>query len=146
MLVEQSVHYVDHHYDGQHSEPIVLPAQIPNLLINGAEGIAVGMSTKIPPHNLRETIDTCIALIDNPSLDSYGLSKYLKAPDFPTGGMILNDREELRSFYSKGNGSIKLRGTWELEKEGRRYQVIITAIPYGVNKSTLVEKIGDLCW
>ncbi len=131
-------------YDGQHSEPIVLPAQLPHLLINGAEGIAVGMSTRIPPHNLREVIDACVALIDDPSLNSLDLAKKVKAPDFPTGGLILNSREDLRQMYAKGNGVIKMRGTWELEKDGRRYSAIITSVPYGLNKATLVEKIGDL--
>ena len=131
-------------YDGQHSEAIVLPAQLPNLLINGAEGIAVGMSTRIPPHNLREVVDACVALIDDPTLSAYDLSKKVKAPDFPTGGLILNSREDLRKMYEVGNGVIRMRGTWELEKDGRRYSAIITSIPYGLNKATLVEKIGDL--
>ena len=131
-------------YDGQHSEPIVLPAQLPHLLINGAEGIAVGMSTRIPPHNLREVIDACVALIDNPALTALDLAKKVKAPDFPTGGLILNSKEDLRKMYETGNGVIRIRGTWELEKEGRRYSAIITSIPYGFNKASLVEKIGDL--
>ena len=131
-------------YDGQHSEPIVLPAQLPNLLINGAEGIAVGMSTRIPPHNLKACIDACIDLIDDPTLEARDLAKKIKAPDFPTGGMILNSPSELISFYEKGAGIIKMRGTWELEKDGRRYSAIITSVPYGTNKATLVEKIGDL--
>ncbi len=131
-------------YDGQHSEPIVLPAQLPHLLINGAEGIAVGMSTRIPPHNLREVIDACVALIDNPELTSLDLAKKVKAPDFPTGGLILNDKKDLREMYAKGNGVVRIRGTWELEKDGRRYSAIINSIPYGVNKATLVEKIGRL--
>lgn len=131
-------------YDGQHSEPIVLPAQLPHLLINGAEGIAVGMSTRIPPHNLREVIDACVALIEDPSLNALDLAKKVKAPDFPTGGLILNSREDLRQMYAQGNGVIKMRGTWELEKDGRRYSAIITSIPYGLNKATLVEKIGEL--
>ena len=131
-------------YDGQHSEPGVLPAQFPNLLINGAEGIAVGMSTRIPPHNLREVLDACVALIDNPNLRSADLSKKVKAPDFPTGGMILNSKDELQGFYETGSGIVKVRGTWELEKEGRRTSAIITSVPYGTNKATLVEKIGEL--
>ena len=131
-------------YDGQHSEPIVLPAQLPHLLINGAEGIAVGMSTRIPPHNLREVIDSCVALIDNPDLTALDLAKKVKAPDFPTGGLILNSREELRKMYENGHGVVRIRGTWELEKDGRRYSAVITSIPYGLNKASLVEKIGDL--
>ena len=131
-------------YDGQHSEPVVLPAQLPHLLINGAEGIAVGMSTKIPPHNLREVIDACVALIDNPGLGSKDLAKKVKAPDFPTGGLILNSKEDIRKMYEQGIGSFNIRGTWELEKDGRRYSAVITSIPYGLNKATLVEKIGEL--
>lgn len=131
-------------YDGQHSEPIVLPAQLPNLLLNGAEGIAVGMATRIPPHNLRACVDACVALIDDPTLEAKDLAKKIKAPDFPTGGMILNSPSELISFYEKGSGIVKMRGTWELEKDGRRYSAIITSVPYGTNKATLVEKIGDL--
>jgi DNA gyrase subunit A len=131
-------------YDGQHSEPIVLPAQLPHLLINGAEGIAVGMSTRIPPHNLREVVDACVALIDNPGLGASDLAKKVKAPDFPTGGLILNSKDELQQFYETGNGVIRMRGTWELEKDGRRYSAVITSIPYALNKATLVEKIGDL--
>ena len=131
-------------YDGQHSEPVVLPAQLPHLLINGAEGIAVGMSTKIPPHNLREVIDACVALIDDPGLGSKDLAKKVKGPDFPTGGLLLNSKEDMRTMYEQGNGSFKIRGTWELEKDGRRHSAIITSIPYGLNKATLVEKIGEL--
>ena len=131
-------------YDGQYFEPIVLPAQLPNLLINGAEGIAVGMATRIPPHNLRSCIDACVALIDDPTLEARDLAKKVKAPDFPTGGLILNSPSELLDFYETGNGIVKVRGTWEMEKDGRRHSVVITSVPYGTNKSILVEKIGDL--
>jgi DNA gyrase subunit A len=131
-------------YDGQLFEPIVLPAQFPNLLINGAEGIAVGMSTRIPPHNLREVIDACTMLIDDPTKTAKDLAKKVKGPDFPTGGVLLNEPEEINQFYQKGSGSFRLRGCWELEREGRLTQIIITAVPYGINKSTLIEKIGDL--
>ena len=140
---QKTVHWRPN-YDGQHSEPIVLPAQLPNLLINGAEGIAVGMSTRIPPHNLREVIDACVALIDTPTLTALDLAKKVKAPDFPTGGLILNSKSDIREMYAKGNGVIRMRGTWELEKDGRRYSAVITSIPYGLNKASLVEKIGDL--
>ncbi|MGC6507800.1 MAG: DNA gyrase/topoisomerase IV subunit A [Myxococcota bacterium] len=131
-------------YDGQLFEPIVLPAQFPNLLINGAEGIAVGMSTRIPPHNFREVIDACVRLIDNPDATAADLAKKIRGPDFPTGGVLLNETEEIKSFYEKGQGSFRLRGCWNLEKEGRTPQIIVTAVPYGVNKATLIEKIGDL--
>ncbi|MCB9780058.1 MAG: DNA topoisomerase IV subunit A [Alphaproteobacteria bacterium] len=131
-------------YDGQHEEPVVLPAEFPQLLVNGTEGIAVGMATKIPPHNLREVIDACCVLIDDPEADVATLCKKLKGPDFPTGGLILNNRTELREIYETGGGSVRLRGKWELEKSGRKDQVIITEIPYALNKATLVEKIGAL--
>ena len=131
-------------YDGQLFEPIVLPAQFPNLLINGAEGIAVGMSTRIPPHNFREVIDACIRLIDHPEATSEDLAKKIKGPDFPTGGVLLNEAEEIAQFYQTGQGSFRLRGCWMLEKEGKIPQIIITAVPYGVNKATLIEKIGEL--
>lgn len=140
---QKTVHWRPN-YDGQHSEPVVLPAQLPNLLINGAEGIAVGMSTRIPPHNLREVIDACVALIDTPTLTALDLAKKVKAPDFPTGGLILNSKSDIREMYARGNGVIRMRGTWELEKDGRRYSAVITSIPYGLNKASLVEKIGDL--
>jgi DNA gyrase subunit A len=131
-------------YDGQQFEPIVLPAQLPNILINGSEGIAVGMATKILPHNLRESIDACVALIDNPDLTNYDLCKKVKAPDFPTGGTILNTNTELKEIYATGQGGVRLRGNWELEKDTRKYHVVINEIPYSVNKATLVEKIGFL--
>ena len=131
-------------YDGQQFEPVVLPAQFPNLLINGSEGIAVGMSTRIPPHNLRETLDACVQLIDNPELDSLALTKKLKGPDFPTGGVILNSKEDIQNIYCTGNGTVKIRGCWALEKDGRSFNIIISEIPYAVNKSTLVESIGNL--
>lgn len=129
-------------YDGQHAEPVVLPAQFPQLLVNGAEGIAVGMATRIPPHNLRETIDAAVLLIDDPEADTDRLSKKLKGPDFPTGGVILNSREELAAIYATGKGSVALQGKWSTERKGRRDYVIISEIPFSVNKATLVERIG----
>jgi DNA gyrase subunit A len=131
-------------YDGQHQEPIVLPARFPQLLVNGSEGIAVGMATRIPPHNLREVIDAAVVLIDDPEADVARLCKKLKGPDFPTGGAILNSRDELRKVYETGKGSVSLRGQWAYEKVGRKHLIIITAIPYAVNKATMVEKIGGL--
>ena len=131
-------------YDGQLFEPIVLPAQLPQLLVNGCEGIAVGMATKIPPHNLRSVIDACVLLIEDPDASLKRLATKVKAPDFPTGGTILNDTKELREIYETGHGTVRLQGNWTTEKQGRKNYVIITEIPYGVNKSTLIEKIGDL--
>ncbi|MEC7946295.1 MAG: DNA topoisomerase IV subunit A [Myxococcota bacterium] len=131
-------------YDGQHQEPVVLPARFPQLLVNGSEGIAVGMATRIPPHNLREVIDAAVLLVDDPDVGVARLCKKLKGPDFPTGGAILNTREELRKVYETGRGSISLRGEWAYEKVGRKHLIIITAIPFAVNKATMVEKIGGL--
>lgn len=131
-------------YDGQHFEPIVLPAQFPQLLVNGAEGIAVGMATRIPPHNLREVIDAARMLIDNPDATVPNLMSVFQGPDFPTGGAILNNRAELKEMYEEGGGSIRLQGQWTIESSGRTNQVVITSIPYGVNKAVLIEKIGDL--
>ncbi|MDG1478968.1 MAG: DNA topoisomerase 4 subunit A [Myxococcota bacterium] len=131
-------------YDGQHFEAIVLPAQFPQLLVNGSEGIAVGMATRIPPHNLREVIDAAVVLLDDPDATISAMTRKLKAPDFPTGGIILNNREELQDIYETGGGPVKLQGSWRMEKEGRRWQIIVDSIPYSVNKGTLVEKIGNL--
>jgi DNA gyrase subunit A len=146
LLTELKQRTIDYrpNYDGQQFEPIVLPAQFPNLLINGTEGIAVGMATKIPPHNFREVIDACVLLIDDPEVESAALARKVRGPDFPTGGMILNSKNELREVYATGQGAVRIRGCWELEKDGRRNNVIITEIPYAVNKAVLVEKIGDI--
>ncbi|MFN3197367.1 MAG: DNA topoisomerase (ATP-hydrolyzing) subunit A [Bradymonadia bacterium] len=129
-------------YDGQLFEPVVLPAKLPQLLINGSTGIAVGMATNIPPHNLREVGKALLALIDEPELDTMALCKYVKGPDFPTGGEILNSKDELLAIYEKGQGAIKLRGQYDLEQEGRKRQIVITSIPYALNKSSLIEKIA----
>jgi DNA gyrase subunit A len=131
-------------YDGQLFEPIVLPAQFPQLLVNGAEGIAVGMATKIPPHNLRAVIDACLMLIEDPDISIKRLARKVKAPDFPTGGVILSDPAELSQIYETGSGSVRLQGTWTTEKHGRKNYVVVTSVPYGVNKGTLIEKIGGL--
>ena len=130
-------------YDGQKNEPVVLPAQFPQLLVNGAEGIAVGMATRIPPHNLRDVIDAAVTLIDDPEADAAALARKLKGPDFPTGGVILNSRAELAEIYQEGRGSVHVRGRWDTEQKGRKHHVIITEIPYAVNKATLVERIGQ---
>jgi DNA gyrase subunit A len=131
-------------YDGQIFEPIVLPAQFPQLLVNGCEGIAVGMATRIPPHNLRAVIDACLMLIEDPDVSIKRLSRKIKGPDFPTGGVILNEVSELQQIYETGSGSVRLQGTWTTEKHGRKNYVIVTSVPYGVNKATLLEKIGGL--
>ena len=132
-------------YDGTKTEPVVLPARIPNLLINGATGIAVGMATNVPPHNLREVCTALVKLLDDPDLSSIQLCRYVKGPDFPTGGHILNSADELKEIYRTGSGTVRLRGTWEqgpAARGGRR--LYITSIPYAVNKATLVERIADV--
>src|SRR3954470_22677877 len=130
-------------YDGTKTEPVVLPSRIPNLLINGATGIAVGMATNIPPHNLTEVCTALIKLLDNPDLSSVQLCRYIKGPDFPTGGEMLNSPDELKEIYKTGSGAIRLRGTWENGPDARGSKTVyITSIPYTVNKSTLMERIG----
>ena len=132
-------------YDGTRTEPVVLPARVPTLLINGAMGIAVGMATNVPPHHLGEVCTALLRLIDNPELTTLQLCKYVKGPDFPTGGQILNSPDELKEIYRSGSGAIRLRGTWEKGEVGRATKVItITAIPYTVDKSELVTRIADL--
>ncbi|HWU69576.1 MAG TPA: DNA gyrase subunit A [Stenotrophobium sp.] len=131
-------------YDGSENEPVVLPTKIPNLLINGSSGIAVGMATNIPPHNLGEVIDGCVALIDNPDLDLTGLMRLIPAPDFPTAGLIL-DAHGLREAYETGRGRIVLRARTHFEDIGPDKQAIITTeLPYQVNKARLLEKIAEL--
>jgi DNA gyrase subunit A len=132
-------------YDGTKTEPVVLPSRIPNLLINGATGIAVGMATNIPPHNLSEVCTALTKLLDNPDLSSVQLCRYIKGPDFPTGGEMLNSPDELKEIYKTGSGAIRLRGTWESGPEARTSKTVyITSVPYTVNKATLVERIGDI--
>jgi DNA gyrase subunit A len=131
-------------YDNSEHEPLVLPAGYPNLLVNGAGGIAVGMATNIPPHNLGEVIDACIALIDNPALSIDDLIAIVPGPDFPTGGMILG-RQGIRAAYHLGRGSIVMRGKVEFETlRGEREAIIVSEIPYQVNKASMVERIGEL--
>ena len=131
-------------YDGNEKEPAVLPARFPNLLVNGAGGIAVGMATNIPPHNLGEVIDAAIALIDNPALNIEELTAIVPGPDFPTGGIILG-RAGIRAAYHLGRGSIVMRGKVEFETlRGDREAIVISEIPYQVNKATMVERIGEL--
>jgi DNA gyrase subunit A len=130
-------------YDATLKEPIVLPAALPQLLVNGSTGIAVGMATNIPPHNLREVVEALVALVDDPSLQTKDLLKYIKGPDFPTGGEILNTKAELRQIYETGQGPVRVRSQYKLEKIGRRDAVVITSIPYTTNKASLVEEIAD---
>jgi DNA gyrase subunit A len=131
-------------YDGNEHEPVVLPARFPNLLVNGAGGIAVGMATNIPPHNLGEVIDACIALIADPALGLEELIKIVPGPDFPTGGIILG-REGIRSAYLNGRGSIVMRGKVEIETiRKEREAIIISEIPYQVNKATMIERMAEL--
>jgi len=132
-------------YDGTRTEPVVLPSRIPNLLINGATGIAVGMATNIPPHNLGEVCTALVKLLDNPDLSSVQLCRYVKGPDFPTGGEMLNSPDELKEIYKTGSGAIRLRGTWEMGPETRGTKTVyITSVPYTVNKATLVERIAEV--
>ena len=132
-------------YDGTKQEPVVLPSRLPNLLINGATGIAVGMATSIPPHNLSEVCTALIRLLDNPELTSLQLCRWVKGPDFPTGGHILNSADELKEIYRTGSGGVRLRGTWETGPVTRGGKtVIITSIPYMVNKAQLVERIAEV--
>ena len=130
-------------YDATLEEPIVLPSAIPQLLMNGSTGIAVGMATNIPPHNLREIVAALIAMVDEPDLDVKGLLKHLRGPDFPTGGEILNSKKELRAIYETGQGPIRLRGEYRVENLPRsKRQIIVASIPYGVNKADLVTEIA----
>ena len=132
-------------YDGTKTEPVVLPSRVPNLLINGATGIAVGMATNIPPHNLSEVCTALVKLLDNPDLSSVQLCRYVKGPDFPTGGQILNSPDELKQIYKTGSGAIRLRATWEEGPATRGSKTIyVTSVPYTVNKAVLVEKIAEV--
>jgi len=131
-------------YDNSEREPVVLPAKFPNLLVNGAGGIAVGMATNIPPHNLGEVIDACIALMDNPGLSIDDLIAIVPGPDFPTGGVILG-RQGVRAAYHLGRGSIIMRGKVQFETlRGEREAIVVSEIPYQVNKAHMVERIGEL--
>ena len=132
-------------YDGTSQEPVVLPAAFPNLLANGSQGIAVGMATSIPPHNAAELCDAALFLIDNPNARSRTLLKYVKGPDFPTGGVIVDKPAEIAEAYTTGRGSFRVRARWEKEDLGRgTYTIVITEIPWLVQKSRLVEKLAEL--
>ncbi len=131
-------------YDGREQEPVVMPARFPNLLVNGSGGIAVGMATNIPPHNLGEVIDGCVALIDNPAIELAELMEIIPGPDFPTGGIILG-RSGINSAYTTGRGSVVMRGRATIEPmRGDREAIIITEIPYQVNKASMIEKMAEL--
>lgn len=131
-------------YDESETEPVVLPAGFPNLLVNGAQGIAVGMATNIPPHNLRESIDACIALIEEPDIDLEGLMRLMPGPDFPTGGIICG-RDGIRRAYETGRGSVKIRAVAEVEERAKGgLQIAVSELPYQVNKARLIERIAEL--
>jgi len=143
--IEQTTVHFRPNYDGTKTEPVVLPARIPNLLVNGATGIAVGMATNIPPHNLTEVCTALVKLLDNEDISNAQLCRYVKGPDFPTGGQILNSSDEIKEIYKTGSGSIRLRGTWDIGPETRSTKTIyIESIPYTVNKAQLVERIADV--
>ncbi len=134
-------------FDGTLEEPIVLPAKVPQLLVNGCTGIAVGMATNIPPHNLAEVCEAAVALIDHKDLETKDLLKYIKGPDFPTGGLVTNSKKELREIYETGQGGVRLRGEWKSEKggSGRSAEtIVITSIPYALSKATVVERIAEV--
>ena len=130
-------------YDGQRKEPLILPSRFPNILVNGNMGIAVGMATNIPPHNLGEVIDGCIAYIDNPDIEVIDLMQYIKGPDFPTAGVILGN-SGIKKAYDTGRGSITIRGLAQVEEHHGRERIVITEIPYQVNKKSLITRIGEL--
>jgi topoisomerase-4 subunit A len=143
-LSENSVDFRDN-YDGRLEEPVVLPASFPNLLANGSTGIAVGMATNIPPHNVVELVDACLHLIKSPNARDETLVDYVPGPDFPTGGVIVEPRENILNAYATGRGSFRLRCKWEIEKLDRgQWQIVVTEIPYQVQKSKLIEKIAEV--
>lgn len=132
-------------YNEEDEEPTVLPGAFPNLLCNGSSGIAVGMATSIPPHNAAEVCDAALAIIDDPEVDPERLLDFVKGPDFPTGGIIVEDQASIREAYATGRGGFRVRARWEKEDQGRgTWNVVVTEIPYGVQKSRLIEKIAEL--
>ena len=130
-------------YDGQRKEPVVLPSRFPNILVNGNMGIAVGMATNIPPHNLGEVIDGCVAYIDNPEITVTELMQYIKGPDFPTAGVILGN-SGIKMAYESGRGAITIRGMATVEETHNKHRIVITELPYQVNKKALIQRIGEL--
>lgn len=142
-LDKNTVNFIPN-YDGSHKEPQVLPAKLPNLLLNGAMGIAVGMATSIPTHNLSEVIDATVHIIDNPDADIDDLLAFIKGPDFPTGGIIFN-KEDIKTAYATGKGRIVIRAKTDIvEEKSGQWQIIVTELPYQVNKAILLEKIAEL--
>ncbi len=139
---KNTVDFVDN-FDASRKEPVVLPSRFPNILVNGTMGIAVGMATNIPPHNLSEVIDGCIAYIDNHDIDVLGLMEYIKGPDFPTGGSILGN-SGIKKAFETGKGTISIRGKVDIVEKKDRYELIITEVPYQVNTSALITKIAEL--
>src|SRR5574344_1256637 len=133
----------DNNFDETEKEPEVLPSRFPNILVNGTMGIAVGMATNIPPHNLSEVIDGCVAYIDNPEIDTLGLMQYIKGPDFPTGGIILGN-SGIKTAYETGRGSITIRSKATIEEKNGKQFIIIDEVPYGVNTLELKNKVADL--
>lgn len=134
-------------YDGRLEEPVVFPARFPNLLVNGTSGIAVGMATNIPPHNLGEVIAACVHLIQNPGAETKDLARIIKGPDFPLGGRIVTDRKELKTIYEEGRGSIKVRGEWRVDKDRKgpiENKLVIYSMPYGVDSGPLASEIGAI--
>src|ERR1700760_1441792 len=132
-------------YDGETQEPVVLPAAFPNLLANGSNGIAVGMATSIPPHNLGELIAATIALIENPDIQDRSLLKFVKGPDFPTGGIVVEDQATIAESYKTGKGGFRVRARWEKEEGARgAWPIVVTEIPYQVQKSKLIERVAEL--
>ena len=134
---------MDMNFDETMPEPRVLPSRFPNILVNGSMGIAVGMATNIPPHNLGEVIDGCVAYIDNKEIDTLGLMQYIKGPDFPTGGIILGN-SGIRQAYETGRGSITIRSKAEIIDKGNHSEIVVTEVPYGVNTMELKNKVAEL--
>ncbi|MFN4130156.1 MAG: DNA gyrase subunit A, partial [Paracoccaceae bacterium] len=143
-LTENAVDYRPN-YDGTLEEPVVMPAAFPNLLANGSSGIAVGMATNIPPHNLDELIQGCHAMLRNPDISTAELVDLIPGPDFPTGGVMVEPRSVMLDAYESGRGSFRTRAKWEIEDLGRgTWQIVVTEIPYQVAKSKLIEKLAEL--
>jgi DNA gyrase subunit A len=134
-------------YDGSKTEPVVLPARYPNLLVNGTQGIAVGMATNIPPHNLGEVIDACVHLIKDRNATVAQLMKFIKGPDFPLGGRVVTDKRSLTATYKEGRGSIKARAEWKIDRQHRKnapHAIVIYSVPYGVSTGPLISELGDV--
>ena len=132
-------------YDGESEEPVLLPAGFPNLLANGAQGIAVGMATAIPPHNVIELADAALHLIKYPNASVDTLLNYVKGPDLPTGGVLVEPADQIRQAYTTGRGGFRLRARWEVEKlKGGGWQIVVSEIPYQIQKSRLIEKMAEM--